>query len=137
MLKTRASVRGRSAPQRFSDETFKSGANNKYTVGREVDAGHVVEAWGALHDHMKGKERYDVHRVESAERVEGAAFIVESDVEESDVEDSDMEESDMEESSDEESDDEEKCDTGCIIAVAGAIMAIALLPEAEESEAEE
>jgi hypothetical protein len=96
------SVRKRCAPQRFSEETFKCGANNKHTAGRDVDAGHTVVVWDG--DHMKSKERYDVGRVEAAELQEGAAFIVE---EAEEVMDSDVVESDEDSESDSDSEVEE------------------------------
>ena len=40
IMTTRTSIRTRKAPIRFKDEAFVPGANNKFTVGRMVDAGH-------------------------------------------------------------------------------------------------
>ena len=42
-MTTRTSIRNRKTPIRFEDETFAPGANNKFTVGRKVDAGHSAE----------------------------------------------------------------------------------------------
>lgn len=43
MMTTRTSSRKKSVPQRFEDETFLPGANNKYTVDRAIDVGQSTE----------------------------------------------------------------------------------------------
>ena len=42
-MTTRTSSRICKTPIRFEDECFKPGANNKHTVGRDVDAGHSAK----------------------------------------------------------------------------------------------
>jgi len=66
------SKRSSKKPVRFADEVFVSGANNKHTVGRKVDAGHDAAEEGdgaaASRWHGMASERWDVARVEADER---------------------------------------------------------------------
>lgn len=39
-------TRTRTSPVRFEDESYTPGANNKYTAGRVVDAGHTTKLEG-------------------------------------------------------------------------------------------
>ena len=89
------SKRSSKKPVRFADEVFVSGANNKHTVGRKVDAGHDAVAAGGGADHGTASERWDVARVEARERE--SDFIVD-DVEPDQVWESEAEGSDSEES---------------------------------------
>jgi len=64
MMPTRTSTRARNAPKRFEEEVFVAGANNKYTVGRVVDAGQgVCQVDGSEH-RMSAAEAAELARVE-------------------------------------------------------------------------
>lgn len=66
-MPTRTSTRARNAPKRFEEEVFVAGANNKYTVGRVVDAGQgVCQVDGSEH-RMSAAEAAELARVEEAE----------------------------------------------------------------------
>ena len=70
MMPTRTSTRARNAPKRFEEEVFVAGANNKYTVGRVVDAGQgVCQVDGSEH-RMSAAEAAELARVEMAELYE-------------------------------------------------------------------
>tara|TARA_Y100000591_G_C21834703_1_gene701757 strand:+ start:1636 stop:2262 length:627 start_codon:yes stop_codon:yes gene_type:complete len=73
---------------RFQDETFLHGANNKYTVGRTVDAGHSVE---------DDREETFVGYIQEVDR----DFIAESEESESESEEEWQEESEESEESEE------------------------------------
>ena len=69
MMPTRTSTRARNAPKRFEEEVFVAGANNKYTVGRVVDAGQgVCQVDGSEH-RMSAAEAAELARVEMEERL--------------------------------------------------------------------
>ena len=88
-MSIRTSTRIRKQPVRFQDETFLQGANNKYTVGRTVDAGHSVE---------DDREETFVGYIQEVER----DFIAESESEESEVEEEWEDESEEDECEEEE-----------------------------------
>ena len=66
------STRTRTAPKRFDDEVFLPGANNKYTVGRKVDAGHEADPALGLSE----RESAEIRSVERREKVAEENFIV-------------------------------------------------------------
>ena len=88
-MNTRTSTRLRTAPKRLSDEVFLPGANNKFTVGRVVDAGKDVRV--DSDEHHVG----DFHKVDPD-------FIVSDDAIEEDHEHCDEEEEELAEDTDEE-----------------------------------
>ena len=66
------STRARSAPKRFDDEVFLPGANNKYTAGRKVDAGHEADPALGLSE----RESAALHAAERREKIAEKNFIV-------------------------------------------------------------
>ncbi|MBI20022.1 MAG: hypothetical protein CMB73_05555 [Euryarchaeota archaeon] len=52
-------TRARTTPDRYEREKFIPGANNKYTVGRDIDMGHTVEVEG---DEFEVGDFYEVDR---------------------------------------------------------------------------
>ena len=66
------STRTRSPPKRFDDEVFLPGANNKYTAGRKVDAGHEADPALGLSE----RESAALHAAERREKIAEKNFIV-------------------------------------------------------------
>ena len=98
---TRTRTRTRTTPERYEREKFIPGANNKYTVGRDIDMGHTVEVEG---DEFEVGDFYEVDRDYDPMCVESEEEVEEESEEESDEESEG--EWDSEEESDEESDEE-------------------------------
>lgn len=112
MSTTAYPTRLRRAPRRFDPEDFVPGANNKHTVGRQIDAGHDVCSESEEHQWRREdrlREQEEAQWLEESD--EELEIGTESEEEEEALSDSEEEESDSEEEesewSDEDDDDEE------------------------------
>ena len=96
---------------RFETETFLPGANNKFTKGRAIDAGHSVDVEESFYDYEKKKEDVvdfsDDERKTESESEEESEWECESE-EESEWECESEEEEEVEEEEDEEEKEEEE-----------------------------
>ena len=97
-MTTRVSGRVRKAPRRFEDEIFIPGANNKYTEGRDVDAGHSAKVDG------------DAAWVGDFRKLDEEFIVEDSVVEEVNYSGGEESDAESEEESEEESEAESECE---------------------------